>query len=312
MRILFMGTPDFAVPCLEAVAAQGHEICGVFTQSDKPVGRSFTLTPPPVKVAAQKLGCPVFQPATLKDESVIAQIRALAPELIVVVAYGKILPESVLSIPPRGCINVHGSLLPKYRGSAPIQWSVIRGERVTGVTTMFMDKGIDTGDMIFTQSTEIGPEETSGELYDRLKELGAALLAKTLAAAASGELPRTKQQDELATYAPPLKKMDGLLDFNKPAEELYHLICGLNPWPVAYTTFQGKNLKVYRAAVVTGRSDGHPGQVASADAAGIGVTCGEGSTLLLTEVQGEGGKRMSAADYLRGHPLKPGERLGAE
>lgn len=310
MRILFMGTPDFAVPCLERLAADGHELCGVFTRADKPKGRGYALVPPPVKTAALRLGIPVYQPPGFKDPEAVRLVRSLAPEMIVVVAYGRILPESVLAVPPRGCINVHGSLLPKYRGAAPVQRAVMNGEPVAGVTTMFMSKGIDTGDIILPKQTPVGPEETAGELFERLMSLGAELLSETLRLAGQGELPRRAQDDALATLAPPLRKEEGLLDFTQGAQALHDRIRGLSPWPGAYTRLGGRVLKVHASRVAPGRAAGAaPGTVEQAGAGGIAVACGQG-VLLLTEVQAEGGRRMPAADYLRGHPLAPGTALG--
>ena len=307
-----MGTPDFAVPCLERLAADGHELCGVFTRADKPKGRGYAMVPPPVKVTAQKLGIPVYQPPGLKDPAVAELIRSLAPEMIVVVAYGRLLPEAVLSIPPRGCVNVHASLLPKYRGAAPVQWAVINGEPVTGVATMFMSKGLDTGDIILTKQTSVGAEETAGQLFEHLKPLGAALLSETLRLAQQGELPRRAQNDALSSYAPQLQKTDGLLDFSQSAQTLHDRIRGLNPWPCAYTYLRGRVFKVHASRVAAGRlAEGLPGAVEDAGDEGIAVACGQG-VLWLTGVQAEGGRRMPAVDYLRGHPIEKGTVLGGK
>ena len=231
MRIVFMGTPDFAVPCLQRILADGHEVPAEFTQPDKPVGRHAVLTPPPVKQLAQERGIPVYQPTKMRDGTVAAQLKELAPDCLVVVAYGRILPQAILDVPPKGCINIHGSLLPKYRGAAPIQWSVINGEKITGVTSMFMDAGMDTGDIIDTITTPIGENETAGELFDRLAPLGAELLSRTLRSIADGTVQRAPQNNAEATMAPMLEKAMGKLDFTRSAKELHDQIRGMNPWP---------------------------------------------------------------------------------
>lgn len=303
MRIIFMGTPDFAVPCLQSLLDAGHEVCAVFTQPDKPKGRKFVMTPPPVKELAVKTGIPVFQPTTLRVQEETDRIAGLRPDLIAVVAYGKILPKAILEIPPMGCVNVHGSLLPKYRGAAPIQWSVIRGEKITGVTTMYMAEGLDTGDILLKRETEIGPDETAGELYGRLSQIGAALIVETLNAIRSGTAHRTPQREEDASYAPMLSREMSQIDWNKPARELHDLVRGLSPWPVASTVYRGRRLKVYRTKVVENRA-GRPGQIL--DGKDFLVCCGGNTALKLLTVQYEGGKQMDAADFLRGHP--PGEQ----
>lgn len=305
MRIIFMGTPDFAVPSLQGLIDQGHQICEVFTQSDKPKGRGHKLQPPPVKELALSYGIPVFQPATLRDETVQAQIAGLEPELIVVVAYGKLLPPAVLEIPERGCINVHGSLLPKYRGAAPIQWAVINGEKVTGVTTMFMAEGMDTGDILMTAETEVGDEETAGELFDRLKGLGAELLAETLERLEKDELTRIPQDEALATLAPMLHKELSVIDWNRPAQQIHDLIRGLNPWPCAVAVLDGKRLKLLGSRVTEGQ--GRPGDLFIAEG-DLAVYCGQGA-LKITELQTENGKRMSGRNYLLGHPLGQGSKF---
>ena len=303
-----MGTPDFAVPSLQGLIDDGHEILAVYTQPDKPVGRKQVLTPPPVKALALEHGLPVYQPTKMRDGTVAAQLRELAPDLIAVVAYGRILPKEILEIPPYGCINVHGSLLPKYRGAGPIQWSVINGEADTGITTMYMGEGLDTGDMILKKETPIGENETYGELHDRLKEIGAQALLETLDLIEEGKAPRVKQDDSLSSYAPMLDKKIAKLDFTKPAAELHNLIRGLSPWPVAHTTCNGKLLKVHSAILHdrdgSSGGDNKPGAVI--DRKKLIVACGQGSLELL-EVQLEGGKRMSGEDFLRGR--KP-EQLG--
>lgn len=298
-----MGTPQFAVPCLERILADGHQVAGVYTQPDKPQGRGYHLAAPPVKELALREGIPVWQPASFREEGAVQALRQLAPEAIVVVAYGRILPEEVLAIPPKGCINVHASLLPKYRGAGPIQWSVINGEQETGVTTMYMEKGLDTGDMILSAATPIGPEETAGQLQERLAQLGAQVLSITLKLVEEGKAPRTRQEDALSSYAPMLEKELGRLDYEKPAAQLHNLIRGLAPSPGAFTMLDGKRLKIHAARVAEGFS-GQPGMLL--DDRRLIVGCGEG-TLELLEVQLEGSKRMNGEDFLRGKRLKIGK-----
>lgn len=306
MKIVFMGTPDFAVPSLQALLDAGHEVCAVYTQPDKPQGRKQVLTAPPVKELALQQGIPVYQPVTLKNEEEQAKLRALAPEVIIVVAYGKLLPKAVLDIPPRGCINVHGSLLPRWRGAAPIQWSVIAGDQKAGVTTMQMAEGLDTGDMLLTYETEIGARETAGELFDRLAQAGAALLVETLEKLDS--ITPRPQDDSQSCYAHMLDKQMAVIDWTKSAREIDCLIRGLNPWPVALTTLAGARLKIYAAEPVPGT--GKPGEVLESDPKkGLTVACGAGA-LALHEVQLVGGKRMKSADFLRGHAIDKGTMLG--
>ena len=304
MRIVFMGTPDFAVPCLQRLLEDGHEVPAVFTQPDKPVGRHAVLIPPPVKQLALSHGIPVYQPTKMRDGTVAALLRELAPDCLVVVAYGRILPQEILDVPPRGCVNIHGSLLPRYRGAAPIQWSVIRGETVTGVTSMFMDAGMDTGDIIDTLTTPIGENETAGELFERLAPLGARLLSTTLAAIADGTVTRRPQNDAEATMAPMLEKAMGRLDLTRPAQELHNQVRGMNPWPGAFCTAGGKTLKIHETRVAAG--SGAPGTLLCADP--VTVACGEGALQLVT-VQPEGKPRMAAESWLRGARLPQGARL---
>lgn len=304
MRIVFMGTPDFAVPCLQRLLEDGHEVPAVFTQPDKPVGRHAVLTPPPVKQLALSHGIPVYQPTKMRDGTAAALLRELAPDCLVVVAYGRILPQEILDVPPRGCVNIHGSLLPRYRGAAPIQWSVIRGETVTGVTSMFMDAGMDTGDIIDTLTTPIGENETAGELFERLAPLGARLLSTTLAAIADGTVTRRPQNDAEATMAPMLEKAMGRLDLTRPAQELHNQVRGMNPWPGAFCTVGGKTLKIHETRVAAG--SGAPGTLLCADP--VTVACGEGALQLVT-VQPEGKPRMAAEAWLRGARLPQGARL---
>lgn len=308
MRIVFMGTPDFAVPSLQALIDAGHDVCAVYTQPDKPQGRKQILTAPPVKTLALEHDIPVFQPNTLKNEDEQARLRELAPEVIIVVAYGKLLPKAVLDIPPHGCINVHGSLLPRWRGAAPIQWAVIAGDEMAGVTTMQMAEGLDTGDMLLTYETKVGEKETAGELFDRLAQSGAELLTQTLVKL--DEITPRPQDDAQSCYAHMLDKQMAVIDWSKSAHEIDCLIRGLNPWPIALTTLSGERLKVFAAEKAAG--NGEPGTVLEADPKkGLTVACGEGA-LRLTEIQLVGGKRMKATDFLRGHVIEVGTKLGDE
>ena len=305
MRIVFMGTPDFAVPSLQALIDAGHDVCAVYTQPDKPQGRKQILTAPPVKTLALEHDIPVFQPNTLKNEDEQAHLRELAPEVIIVVAYGKLLPKAVLDIPPHGCINVHGSLLPRWRGAAPIQWAVIAGDEMAGVTTMQMAEGLDTGDMLLTYETKVGEKETAGELFDRLAQSGAELLTQTLVKL--DEITPRPQDDAQSCYAHMLDKQMAVIDWSKSAHEIDCLIRGLNPWPIALTTLSGERLKVFAAEKANG--NGEPGTVLEADPKkGLTVACGEGA-LRLTEIQLVGGKRMKATDFLRGHAIEVGTKL---
>lgn len=304
-RIVYMGTPDFAVPCLERLIDLGYNVVGVFSQPDKPKGRGYKLAPPPVKEVALAAGIPVFQPEKMRDGTALAMLKELAPELIVVVAYGKILPKDILELPKYGCINIHGSLLPKYRGAAPIQWSVINGEKVTGVTSMKLDEGMDTGDMLLKIETPILPDETAGELFDRLAPIGADCLEQTLELFGESAPEGERQDEAQATYAPMLKKEDGAVDFSLPAQKLHDLIRGTSPWPSAYTTLDGARLKLLRSSVTDG--SGRPGELL--DAKKLMIACGDGA-LLITEVQPEGGKRMNAEDFLRGKRLEKGKIFG--
>lgn len=305
MRIVFMGTPDFAVPSLQALIDAGHDVCAVYTQPDKPQGRKQILTASPVKTLALEHDIPVFQPNTLKNEDEQARLRELAPEVIIVVAYGKLLPKAVLDIPPHGCINVHGSLLPRWRGAAPIQWAVIAGDEMAGVTTMQMAEGLDTGDMLLTYETKVGEKETAGELFDRLAQSGAELLTQTLVRL--DEITPRPQDDAQSCYAHMLDKQMAVIDWSKSAHEIDCLIRGLNPWPIALTTLSGERLKVFAAEKAAG--NGEPGTVLEADPKkGLTVACGEGA-LKLTEIQLVGGKRMKATDFLRGHAIEVGTKL---
>ena len=306
MRVVFMGTPDFAVPSLQILLDHGYEVCAVYTQPDKPKGRGHKLQPPPVKELALQHQIPVFQPATLRKEEVQAEIRSWNPDVIVVVAYGKLLPKAVLDAPKLGCVNVHGSLLPQYRGAAPIQWTVLNGDKVAGVTTMFMAEGMDTGDMLLKAETPVGEEETSGQLFDRLKDLGADLLLETLQGLEVGTLTPVPQDEAQATRAPMLSKELSQVDWTKSAQQVHDLIRGLNPLPSAVSYLDGRKLKLHASRVREG--SGEAGKAFAQDGA-LWVYCGQGA-LELTEIQTENGKRMDGKSYLLGHPLQEGSHFG--
>ncbi len=299
MKAIFMGTPEFAVPALEAMVRAGHHVTAVFTQPDRPKGRGQESAASPVKIAAERHGIPVYQPERVRRPEVVDEIRALAPEVMVVVGYGQIIPQAILDIPPHGIINVHASLLPKYRGAAPIQWAVARGEMKTGVTTMRIDAGLDTGEMLLKAETAIGGEETAVELSVRLAAMGAALLERTLADLSA--IKPEKQDDSQATYAPILKKEDGRIEWTRPAREIASRVRGFQPWPGCYTMWRGKRLAIWRARAVDGA--GPVGEIH-----GTQVACGEG-LLELIEVQPEGKKRMAAEAFLNGHQVKDGDIL---
>ncbi len=301
MRIVFMGTPDFAVPCLNAVKEK-YDVVGVFTQPDKPKGRKLVLTPPPVKVTAEEFGIPVFQPTSVKDGMALETLKELNPDLIVVVAYGKILPAEILNLPKYGCINVHASLLPRHRGASPIQWSIVCGDKQTGVTTMLMDEGMDTGDMLLQKSTPIFDSDNSNSLHDRLCEMGSSLLIETIEALITESITPIKQPSEGVTYAPIIKKEMAQIDFSQSADKIISKIHGFDPWPCAYFMLYGKRIKVYNA--LKSEMCGFAGEVLeSKDKLIIG--CGD-TSIELTDVQLEGAKRMSAADLLRGKSIEKG------
>ena len=312
MRIVFMGTPDFAVGTLEALVASGHQVEGVFTQPDKPVGRKQELRPTAVKAAADKIGLPVYQPARIRNPENLEILKRLDPEVIVVVAYGQLIPQSILELPEYGCLNVHASLLPAYRGAAPIQWAVLNGEKTSGVTIMQMDAGLDTGDMLSQTEITLDPQETGGSLFERLSRAGAGLLVETLPKLQAGELhPRKQPKESTTAYARMIEKKDGIIDWNRTARQIDCQIRGLNPWPSAFTGLEGRQLKIWRASV-SGEPDSKKscGTVLGAEAGGIRVQTGEG-ILILEEIQLEGRKRMTAADFLRGRRFAAGEtRLG--
>lgn len=302
MRVFFMGTPDFAACSLRGLLDAGFEVAGVFTQPDKPVGRKQLLEAPPVKKLALERGIPVYQPVKLRDGTAAEIIRAAKPDALAVVAYGRILPRDILDIPPLGCVNIHGSLLPKYRGAAPIQWAVINGDAETGVTAQYMAEAMDAGDIIDTRVTPIRPGETAGELFERLAPMGAELLCDALRKIESGTAGRTPQNEAGATFAPPLTKAMAELDFHRPGRLVVSKINGLNPWPVATAELSGVRFKIYKASYVNKTVSAAPGTVLSAGKAGIEVAVSDGA-VTITELQAPGGKRMAASDYLRGHPL---------
>ncbi len=304
MRIVFMGTPDFAAASLQKLIDEKYDIAAVFTQPDKPRNRGMSLSFSPVKELALQNGLDVYQPTKLRDGSFTELLRSLKPDVLVVVAYGRILPEDALSVPTYGAVNVHSSLLPKYRGAAPVQWAVLNGDTVTGVSTMYLAPEMDTGDVIFTVKTEIGEFETSGELFDRLMVMGAELLHKTLRAIENGTAPRSKQDESQASYVTMLDKSMSPIDWSRSPREIVKHICGLQPWPVATTEIGGLTFRIFKAEYTDTVTDKALGTVVAADKKGIEIACGGAHTLLITELQAPGKKRMRAADYLLGHPIK--------
>ncbi len=304
MKIIYMGTPDFAVACLKGILDAGYDVCAVFTQPDKPRGRKMVMTPPDVKVCALERGIPVYQPVSFKDGKALEIIKEYNPDVIVVAAYGKILPKEVIDYPKYGCINIHGSILPKYRGAAPIQWSVINGDKETGITTMQMNEGLDTGDILLVEETPISLDDTAESVFDRLADIGAKLIVETLEKAEKGELNPVKQNEEESSYAPMLDKNISLIDFNKDALTVHNLIRGLYSWPIAHTFLHGKKLKVYKSAV----SDkcGKVGEVLSLSP--LTIACGDKSVEIL-ELQLEGKKRMDYKSFLLGHPIECGTNI---
>jgi len=303
MKIIFMGTPEIAATCLQKLISEGRQIAAVYTKVDKPVGRSKKLTESPVKQLAKTHGIPVVQPESFKNDDVIEGIRELQPDLIIAVAYGKILPQSVLDIPKFGCINIHGSLLPELRGSGPVQWSILNHFDVTGVTAMYMAAEMDAGDIIEKRSLSIDPDETSGELMDRIAILGAELLNDTVTAIEQGTVVRVPQDAEKATYAPMLTKDLSPIDWSETARNIHDLVRGLQPWPVATCEIQGTKLKVHRVSVRCEEHGEKPGTILASTKKGLDIACADG-IVTLCEVQADGGKRMSAADYFRGHPVE--------
>ena len=303
MRILFMGTPEFAAASLSRLYEDGHDICGVFTQPDKPVNRGMKLSAPPVKKLAMSHGTPVFQPEKLRNSDAFNVIKELNPALIVVVAYGKILPREILEYPAYGCINVHGSLLPRYRGAAPIQWAVLNGDKKTGVTTMYLAPEMDTGDIIDTMETEIGDDETSDELFERLMKMGAELLSETVKKIENGTAKCVAQNHDLATYTTMLTKEMSPIDWKRSASEIKNQVRGLQSWPCATAVIHGKRYKIHKVIITGEHTDKAPGSVVSADKHGLKIACGNGEVLEIAEIQSEGKKRMSAVDMLRGNPI---------
>ncbi len=303
MRILFMGTPEFAVASLKRLVEDGHQVCGVFTQPDKPKNRGHKMAFSPVKEYALTVGIPVYQPLKMRDGEALDIVRELAPELIVVAAYGKLLPEDILNTPSYGSINVHSSLLPKYRGAAPINWAILNGERVTGVSIMYMAKELDAGDVILCRETPIDPDEDAQALTARLALLGADALAEAVEQLKNGTAQRTAQDHSAFTYAPMLDRSLSPMDFTRSAQQLHDQVRGLIPWPCASMTLDGRTVKVYRTAI-GGETALAAGRIAEAGKQGLAIACGDGRLLRVLELQAEGGRRMAAADYLRGHPVQ--------
>ncbi|MDY3781772.1 MAG: methionyl-tRNA formyltransferase [Candidatus Faecousia sp.] len=301
MRVVFMGTPDIAATCLKRILADGFEVVGVYTQPDRPKGRGMKLTASPVKEVALSAGIPVFQPETFREEETVQALRDLKPDICAVVAYGRILPQKVLDIPTFGCINIHASILPQYRGSAPYQWAVLDGQKETGVTAMYLVREMDAGDMIEVSKTPIGENETAGELLDRLAELGAALLSKTLSRFTQGPVPAIPQDESQVSYAPMLEKTMCPIDWTKTAQQVHDHVRGLQPWPVATMELKGQPFKVHETRIVPG--SGKPGEILGLTKTGLVIACGQGAVEIRV-LQAQGGKRMAAPDYFRGHPLE--------
>lgn len=312
MRIVYMGTPDFASQSLFELIEAGQEIVGVFTKADTQKGRGMKTIFSPVKELAIENNIPVFQPNKLSDDGVYEQILELKPELIVVVAYGRILPQKILDIPKYGCVNVHGSLLPKYRGSAPIQWAILNGDKTTGITTMYMSKGLDEGDMILKDEIEILPQETSGELFERLKNLGGKTLLKTIDLIEKGTAPREKQDNSQATFAPMLKKEMGNLDFCEEADKILCKIYGLNPWPSASSTLNGVKFKILKAEKIENLAKTYECGTIFDINNGLCVACGDNSAILITEFQASGKKRMAVMEYIKGNKIETGTKFEKE
>jgi methionyl-tRNA formyltransferase len=304
-RILFMGTPAFAVPSLQALIDHGEKVVAVVSQPDRPKGRGRKLAPTPVKEVALAHGIPVLQPTKIRTAEFLDELRAYNADLFVVTAYGRILPGTLLNLPPLGTINVHGSILPKYRGAAPVQWAILRGEKETGITIMQMDEGMDTGDILLPRPLAIEPDDTAASLATRMAHLGGQALIEALELLKAGKLPRQKQDNTLATDAPPLTKEMGVIDWNRPAHELSCLIRGLDPWPTAHATLHHEMIRLFKPQVVAEPATAPAGTVLRADKNGLAIATGNG-VLLVGELQREGGKRLPAADFLRGYPIAPG------
>lgn len=309
MKIVFMGTPEFAVPCLQKIIDEGHEVLAVVTQPDKPKGRGKKLAMPPVKELALKYDIDVYQPVKAREESFVEKLKEINPELIVVVAFGQILPKSILDIPKFGCVNVHASLLPKYRGAAPLNWVIINGEEKTGVTTMYMDVGLDTGDMILKSEIPLDDEITAGELHDKMMVQGAEVLKDTIDLISKGEAPREKQNDEETCYSPIMDKSLGNIDWSKSATDIHNLIRGVNPWPSAYTTYDKQTMKIWKTKVLDKSSEKTPGTIINVDKNGIEVSTGD-KALQISEIQMSGKKRMIVSEYIKGNDISTGIVLG--
>ena len=303
MRVVFMGTPDIAATCLEKILEDGFQVVGVYTQPDRPKNRGMKLCFSPVKEVALAHEIPVFQPENFREEETVEQLRSLQPDVVAVVAYGRILPQSVLDVPPRGCINIHASLLPRYRGSAPYQWAVLDGMEETGVSAMYLCRQMDAGDVIDVAKTPISPNETAGELLDRLAVLGAGLLSKTLSNIENGCVSRTPQDESQVTYAPMLDKSMCPIDWTKTAAQVHNHVRGLHPWPVATAVIGGTSFKIHATVVADGETREQPGKVLELTKTGLRVACGQG-VIEIRSLQANGGKRMAAPDYFRGHPLQ--------
>jgi len=310
LKIVFFGTPEFAVPSLEMLIKEGYEVAAVVTQPDKPKGRGNKMSEPPVKEFALKYGINVLQPNKIKTSEFVEQIRSISPDLLVTAAYGKILSKDLLAVPALGCINVHGSLLPAYRGAAPIHWAVINGEKTTGITTMFTDVGLDTGDTLLKSELDIAPDITEGELHDKMAILGAEVLKNTLTQLKKESLERTPQDDALSSYAPIISKELGLIDWSKTAQQIHNLVRGTDPWPGAYTFLNGNRMRIWRTSLVTYKeTNQEAGEITLVSIDGILVKCSDGG-ILVKEIQFDSSKRMSVGDYIRGHQIDVGEKLG--
>ncbi|TQQ84431.1 methionyl-tRNA formyltransferase [Peptacetobacter hominis] len=311
MKVVFMGTPDIAVPCLQKLIDEGHEVAAVVTQPDKPKGRGKKLAMPPVKELAVKYDIPVLQPVRARDEEFVKSIKEINPDLIVVIAFGQILGKELLEIPKYGCINVHVSLLPKYRGAAPINWVIINGEKKTGITTMYMDEGLDTGDIILSKEFDLDRYITAGELHDRMMVEGAEILKDTIDLIEKGEAKRTPQNHDEFSYAPIMDRNLGNIDFTKSAEEIHNLARGVNPWPGAYTFYNDVKMKIWKTDVLNEKSSKEPGTVLSVDKNGIKISTGDG-ILLVEEIQMPNKKRMPVSEYIKGNSIDTGAILGQE
>ncbi len=309
MRIIFMGTPDFSVPCLEALIKSNNEVVGVFTQPDKPKGRGYELTPPPVKVCALNNNLPVFQPASMRNGEALEIINSLNADLIIVVAFGKILPKEILESVEHGCINIHASLLPKLRGAAPIQWSILNGEAETGVTSMQMDVGLDTGDMLIKKTISIDENITAEELFDKLSEMGAEVLIETIDALKNNKLMPEKQDDALSNYAPIITKEICPIDFTKSANEVHNKVRGLYSWPIATTVINGKKFKIHKSKILAENFVGNPGEIVDNNNRLV-IMCGDGKCVEILEIQAEGKKKMDTQSFLRGQRIEKGTVAG--